>query len=138
MPTINELIIAALSGFLFSNLRKFISLRRKGTTIDYKFTMKEYINMDWDIMLSQLIPIALCLMSWEFAPVAWVKYGVFIFAAIGAIGVEILNTFFSKAETFIVDKIKNFIPGQSKSYGVGPGPVGTPPPPPPPPPPTGN
>lgn len=119
MPTINELIIAALSGFLFSNLRKFISLRRKGTAIDYNFTLKQYVLMDWDIMLSQLIPIALCLMAWELVPPTWVKYGVFIFAAIGAIGVEILNTFFSKAETFIVDKIKNFVPGEKQQMRYG-------------------
>jgi len=122
MPTIYELIIAAFAGFIFSNLRKFVSIRRKGATIDYSFTLKQYVNMDWDIMLTQLIPIMLCLMAWELVPAKYMQYGIFIFAAIGAVGAEVLNTFFSRAESWMVDKIKNFTPEQKPvSFGEGPG-----------------
>ena len=141
MQYLLTLFLCAIAGLLFSNIRKIISLRRKGKEIDYNFTVKKYVAMDWDIIVSQVITIVIALLIWKgLVPPEWVKYGELIFVGVGIIGAEILNTFFSKAESFIIDRIKNFTPeGEPKAYGVGAGTVGTTPiPPPPPPPPSGN
>lgn len=106
------LFICAITGMLFSNLRKFISLRRKGDVIDYKFTLKNYLTMDWDVMLSQFISIIAALLCWWSVLLpnypSWDKYAELIFIIYGGAGSEVLNTLMSKAEKDVISKIKDF------------------------------
>ena len=106
------LITCAIVGMLFSNLRKFISLRRKGDVIDYKFTIGNYFSMDWDVMLSQLLSIAAALLCWWSVVLpnypSWDKYAELIFIIYGGAGSEVLNTLMSKAEKDVIAKIKDY------------------------------
>jgi hypothetical protein len=107
-----NLILCALTGLLFSNVRKFISIRRKAGLIDYSFTPISYLKMDYDVMFSQLLSVVAAVLCWDkvivpnyplFAP-----YAELVFVIFGAIGSEILNTFMSTAEATIMDKILRF------------------------------
>jgi hypothetical protein len=106
------LFLCAMTGMLFSNLRKFISLRRKGDVIDYRFSLSNYLNMDWDVMLSQFISIVAALLCWWSVILpnypSWDKYAELIFIIYGGAGSEVLNTLMSKAEKSVIQKIKDY------------------------------
>lgn len=96
-------------GLLFANIRKIISIRRKGNLIDYNFKISAYLKMDWDVIFSQVVCIICGLLVFKlFSDKSWYKYGELIFILIGGIGSELLNTFMSKAEKDVINKIKNY------------------------------
>lgn len=98
-----------LLGLIFANIRKIISIRRKGNLIDYNFKLSSYFNMDWDVIFSQVVVIVCGLMVFKlFSDKSWYKFGELIFILIGGIGSELLNTFMSKAEKDVINKIKNY------------------------------
>jgi hypothetical protein len=123
MNTLLTFFLTGLAGFLFSTLRKFISLRRKGRVINYDVTLYSYLRQDWDY----------------FSTIAWaVGYAKIIFLLIGAIGAEVLNTFFSQAEKEVISRIKRYGTAEDdrlQAYGgsggtgggTNPDPIGLPP-----------
>lgn len=109
MSTTIILFLCGVLGIIYADVRKIISLRRKGSTINYKFTALDYLRMDWDIILSQFLSIVVAVICWKyFSEKEWAKYGEGIFITFGVIGTELLNTFWSRAEKHVIKMIKDF------------------------------
>jgi hypothetical protein len=109
MHTYFVLFAAGLLGIVFSNIRKFIGLRRKGNEIDYKVTLYYYLKRDWDVITSQFITVIAALLVWKaFSEQSWAKYAELIFIIIGGAGSEILSTLMSKTEMDVIKRIKAY------------------------------
>ena len=108
--------LCGLLGLIFSNLRKFISIRRKGGSINVNYSLGAYLKMDWDVILSQLLALIGALFCWTYVVVShpdWVKYSELIFIIIGGMGAEWLNALMSRADKDVMDKIRGYVPTEA-------------------------
>ena len=117
------LLACGVLGLVFSNLRKFISIRRKGSSIDYNYTLGCYLKMDWDVILSQFTALIGALFCWSLITESYpqyVKYGELIFIIVGGMGAEWLNALMSRADKDVMAKIKGYTPTADETTSSDP------------------